>query len=118
MIVHALSLTALSPLLSLKQLMMHSSLDIPLEQLFSISDCSLLILSLHKQSNIMKSSSPMFSNYHTSNIYMYVPLPVKATQEYKLLQEKPIMTPIDLIFHTSKQLMANGNQFLYMSISE
>ena len=60
----------------------------------------------------------MFSNYHTSNIYMDLPLHVKATEEYKLLQEKPIMTPIDLILHTSKQLMANGNKFLYMSISE
>jgi hypothetical protein len=60
----------------------------------------------------------MFSNYHVSNIYMDLPLPVKATQEYKLLQEKPIMTQTDLILHTSNQLMANENQFSYMSISE
>ena len=53
MIVHALSLTALSPLSSLEQLMMPFSLDVPLEQLFPISDCSLLILSLHKQGNIL-----------------------------------------------------------------
>jgi hypothetical protein len=53
MTVHALSLTAVSTLSSLEQVMMPFSLDVPLEQLFPISDCSLLVLSLHKQGNIL-----------------------------------------------------------------
>jgi hypothetical protein len=53
MTVHALPLTAVSTLSSLEQVMMPFSLDVPLEQLFPISDCSLLVLSLHKQGNIL-----------------------------------------------------------------